>query len=115
MGKAVFLLPFLLTGCFARVDDTPAQPGKPPSACAAFGEAPYVTTIRQPPAQPQPHPDCVELEDLSATGQRQFCCMGPAFDAWYAGLQPAKPLPACEHYVGVSAQVSEKVPAGCRQ
>jgi hypothetical protein len=81
----------LVTGCAAQVDDSPTDataptPAAPASACAVFGEAPFVTTIRQPPSQPAPHPDCVEADGLSASGQRQYCCMGAAFDAWYARL-----------------------------
>lgn len=59
---------------------------EPVSACAAFGEAPFVTTIRTPAAAPGPHSDCAALDELAPNGQRVYCCMGDKFNTWYAGL-----------------------------
>lgn len=74
-----------LQHCTQYVDPSDASmPVKPATACAAYGEAPKVTTIRTPTNAGSPFPTCVELDQRSSLGQDQYCCFGPEFDAWYA-------------------------------
>lgn len=82
-----FCVALLLVGCAGSVDEKVEV--KQESACHEFGEAPEVTTIRQPPSQPAPHPECVRLEEMSAVGQAVWCCEGQEFDTWYASVGPA--------------------------
>jgi len=75
----------LALGC-AGAADAPEQQQPSGGACSAYGEAPDVTTIRTPVNAASPHPDCIAQDELSPAGQRVYCCMGAAFDAWYKSV-----------------------------
>jgi hypothetical protein len=89
MRNSVFVVVWLavtVCGCGAA-EDSGEPAAKPSGPCAAYGEAPKVTTIRTPVSAEQPHPDCIAQSELSPAGQRVYCCMGAAFDAWYSNLK----------------------------